>query len=139
MPNPIVSQARFHHIALRAADFDRTVAFYTHGLGLTLFKSWGEGDGRVCMLDLGDGGCIEIFARGEAAAEPEGEFFHLAIGTSDTDGAYAAAMSAGAVSDKPPYDTTIPCDQGPLPVRIAFVKGPNGETLEFFCVRAENA
>ncbi len=135
MANEKIKNAHFHHIALRAADYDKTLAFYSEALGMKLVRSWGEGDSRVCMLDIGDGGCIEIFARGSAACEPDGEFFHLAIGTDDADAAFEAAVKAGAAVDKVPYDTVIPCHQGGLPVRIAFVKGLNGETLEFFSVK----
>ena len=132
MANSTIKNACFHHIALRAADYDKTVEFYTKALGMELVRSWGEGDRRVCMVGIGDGGCVEIFARGSAAEESDGEFFHLAIGTSDADGAYAAAIAGGAATDKAPYDTVIPCHQGDLPVRIAFVKGLNGEPIEFF-------
>lgn len=51
----------FHHIAITAADFDRTIQFYAQGLGFSLKRSWGEPGSRAAMLDLGDGGCIEIF------------------------------------------------------------------------------
>ena len=135
MANEVIKNAYFHHIALRAADYDKTVKFYTEALGMKLVRDWGEGDSRACMVDIGDGGCIEIFARGTAAAEPDGEFFHLAIGTSDPDAAFEAAIAGGATVDKVPYDFAIPCHQGALPVRLAFVKGLNGETLEFFSLR----
>lgn len=135
MANEKIKNAAFHHVALRAADYDKTVEFYTEALGMKLVRSWGEGDSRVCMLDIGDGGCFEIFARGSAAAEPDGEYFHFAIATTDVDAAFEAAVAGGAAVDKAPYDTVIPCHQGDLPVRIAFVKGLNGETLEFFCVK----
>ena len=57
------------------------------------------------------------------------------VGTTDSDAAFEAAVAGGATVDKVPYDFVIPCHQGDLPVRLAFVKGPNGETIEFFCVR----
>lgn len=135
MANDIIKNAHFHHIALRAADYDKTLEFYTKALGMKLVRSWGEGESRACMVDIGDGGCIEIFARGAAAAEPDGEFFHLAIGTADPDAAFEAAVKGGAKVDKVPYDFVIPCREGALPVRLAFVKGLNGETIEFFSVR----
>ncbi|MFW5841610.1 MAG: VOC family protein, partial [Planctomycetota bacterium] len=37
----------FHHVALRSADFDRSIGFYTKVLGMTPAVAWGEGDNRA--------------------------------------------------------------------------------------------
>lgn len=121
----------FHHIALSASDFDKTVSFYKT-LGLTERVRWGEGEGRVVMLDMGDGGCIEIFANGENRERVDERFLHLAFKVDDVDGAYNTAINAGAVSKREPCDVA---PNGAVPVikmRIAFVFGPDGEILEFF-------
>ncbi len=52
----------------------------------------------------------------------------------DTDQAYARAIEAGAGSQMAPTDMDLPADPV-LPVRIAFVLGPDGECIEFFHVR----
>lgn len=65
MSNHNISNAHFHHIALKASDFNRSLKFYTEGLGFTVFKTWGEEDSRAAMLDMGDGGYVELFAGGE--------------------------------------------------------------------------
>jgi len=52
----------FHHIALRAKDYDKTFEFYTKALGFTPKLSWGEGDSRAAMLDIRDRRCGEICA-----------------------------------------------------------------------------
>ena len=47
----------FHHVAIRAVDFDATVKFYTEGLGCTVhygFSVPGRMD-RAAFLDAGDG------------------------------------------------------------------------------------
>jgi len=66
--NGIISGGGFHHVAIRVADFDKSVGFYTNGLGFKKHISWGEGDDRKIMLDTGDGNFLEIYAGGKANA-----------------------------------------------------------------------
>lgn len=121
-----------HHIAIRARDYDASLAFYTEGLGMTATMTWGEGDGRAAMLDCG-GGCVELFAGG-SGDKPEGVWLHLAFNCDDPDTAFTRALAAGATEMKAPFDFVIPSNP-PLPVRLAFVFGPDGEVLEFFKTR----
>lgn len=132
MENKVIKNAGFHHLALYASDFERTMRFYQDGLGCRFVRSWGEGQGRVAMVDFGGGSMLEIFAKGTAEPQQNAKFIHLAIATTDPDGAYAAALAAGAKPQMEPKDTVIASDP-PLPVRIAFVKGPDEEIIEFFC------
>ena len=134
MPNTTIANACFHHIALKVLDFDQSMKFYTEGLGLAVYRTWGEGDGRAAMLDLGDGGCIEIFAGGKPFTLPDGAsgaFMHLAIGTTNAKAALDRAVALGCEVTVPLGDVDIPSNPV-LPVTIAFVKGPNGEIIEFF-------
>lgn len=127
----------FHHIALNARDFDRTVAFYTQGLGFRKKISWGEEGHRSIMLDMGDGGCVEIF---EGAADmvhgdvgkAAGNWLHLAIRTDDTRAMFERALAAGAAVSSEPAELVIASEPQPTPVTIAFVFGPDGELIEFF-------
>ena len=121
----------FHHIALNASDLDKSVEFYK-ALGLTERVRWGEGAGRAVMMNMGDGGCIEIFGRGEARERTDERFLHLAFKVDDVDGAYNAAINAGAISQREPCEVA---PEGATPIikmRIAFVLGPDGEMLKFF-------
>ncbi|MHB0938681.1 MAG: VOC family protein [Armatimonadota bacterium] len=122
----------FHHIAIRARDFDATVAFYTEGLGFTQTHAWGEGDGRAVMLDAGNGNYVEVFAGGAQEPKPEGAYLHLAFVVDDCDALFQRALAAGAEVHMEPKALTIPSRPTPLPVRIAFCKGPDGEVIEFF-------
>ena len=97
--------------------------------------TWGEGDGRAVMLDAGGGNYLEVFAGGAEGDTPEGHFLHLAFTSADPDADYARALAAGAASMRPPFDLVIPSAPRPIPVRLAFVHGLDGEILEFFQVR----
>ena len=124
----------FHHVAIRAFDFDTTLKFYADGLGFTRRYGWGEGDSRAAMLDTGDGNYLEVFAGGKRAHgedAPEGAILHFAIRVPDTDAAFAKALAAGARPTMEPKDVPIQGDY-PVMVRIAFCKGPDGEVIEFF-------
>ena len=131
MENKVIQNAGFHHIALYASDFDRSLRFYTEGLGCNYVRGWGEGVNRAAMLDFGGGALIELFGKGTTEEQSNARFIHLAIATTDPDGAYRAALAAGATSVDPPKDVVIQSET-PMPVRIAFVKGPDEEILEIF-------
>lgn len=117
----------FHHIALKASDFDKSREFYK-ALGLTERVRW---DGAV-MLDMGDGGCIEIFAGGEDKERVDERFLHLAFKVDDVELAYNTAINAGATSKSAPYEACPPTAVPPIKMLVAFVYGPDGELLEFF-------
>ncbi len=133
MPTTGVHGPGFHHLALRAFDFDATVRFYTEGLGFRRAYGWGEGDGRAVMLDVGDGNYLEIFAGGKPVPDdaPEGAWLHVAFRVADTDAALASAVAAGARTTVEPISVPIDGDR-PLVFRVAFCKGLNGEVIEFF-------
>src|SRR5262249_5269382 len=90
--NTVLSNCGYHHLALRARNFDLSYAFYTDGLGFTLAHQWGEGDGRIALLDMGDGNYLELFAsKPGQTPDPDGDvppawpYFHLAMRSSDVD------------------------------------------------------
>lgn len=121
----------FHHVGLKYADLQRSLDFYL-GLGLHEVVRWGDEGNEIVMLDLGDGGRIELLPHGGDEFSPNGKWLHFAIAVDDVDASYEKALSLGAISSRPPK--TVPLDAKPLPIgiRIAFVKGPDGEEIEFF-------
>ncbi len=129
MANEIIKGMGFHHIALKAVDFEASLAFY-QALGMKFYTQWGEGDGRIAMLDLGDGGILELFAGG--AEGPNTNYIHFAMKVDDVDAAYAAAIAAGAKPKSEPK--VVPLQSAPvkLTLNCGFVYGPSGEELEFF-------
>lgn len=122
----------FHHVAIRARDFDRTVQFYQDAFGFRRHFGWGEPGSRAAMMDTGDGNYVEIFeGRGDEPI-PEGGILHMAFRTGDVDGAFAKAVAAGATPDIEPKTVTPVGQDYEVPFRIAFVKGLDGEVIEFF-------
>jgi len=133
----------FHHVAIRAVDFDETIRFYTEGLGFSMHLPWsvpGRID-RAAFLDAGDGRFVEVFGSGSTVQsegrrrfpneEPtEGAVLHFCLRVADTDASYARAIGAGAVSRVEPGTRRL-SEEPLVDVRIAFVVGPNGEVIEF--------
>lgn len=132
MENKIIKGCGFHHIALKAADFDKSLAMYM-ALGFMPLVSWGEGDGRAVMLDMGDGCRLELFAGGGDAYAANGKYMHFALRAGDVEAAYETALAAGFTPHKAP-SFGMPPHATPYEVKmhIAFVKGPDGEEVEFF-------
>jgi len=133
MANKKIPNVGIHHLALSTVDFDKSIKFYTEGLGFEIVAEWGEGTGKAAMLDIGNGSHFEIFANGTENEQKDAKFVHFAFATSNPDTAYANALAAGAVSQMEPKSLEIPSNPA-LPARIAFVRGPDGEVLEFFKV-----
>ncbi len=135
MANTVIPGMSFHHAALSVSDFDKSLKFYTQALGFTVYRSWTAGTGKkIALLDIGNGSYFEMFSDGEPCEHTEnaGQFFHLALKVTDTKAAYDAAMAGGAVSHKVPTTMLLPSEP-PIPVTLAFVLGPDGEQIEFFC------
>lgn len=132
----------FHHLAVRAYDYDASFKFYTEGLGFTRVHGWGKDeratggkDSRVSLLDTGDGNYIELFAgstRDPKEATPEAPVWHVAFRTNNCDAALERARAAGAVVTVETKNALPEHSDRPLEFRIAFVKGPDGEIIEFF-------
>ena len=136
MANEIIKGMGFHHIAVKALDFEASLKFYTEGLGMKYYTGWGEGDGRIAMLDLGDGGSLELFAGAQGDEAVNNRYIHFAMKVDDVDAAYEAALKAGAKPKTAPK--VVPLNSAPvkLTLNCGFVYGPSGEELEFFRIVA---
>ena len=132
--NALLGGGGFHHVALRVHDFDAALRFYTDALGFAEKVSWGEGEKRAVMLDTGQGSYLEVFAGGKTPPDNKtlGPILHFAIRTTDVDGTIARVRAAGFQVTTEPKDVTIPARPAPLPVRLAFFRGPAGEEIELF-------
>ena len=132
MSNDIIKGLGFHHIALKANDFEKSVKFYK-ALGMKEIVGWGKDENSVVMLDMGDGSRIEIFAGESDEKFPrEGKYLHFAMKCDDVDAAYLTALAAGAKPYKEPQTVDLDSHPEKISIRMAFVLGPSGEELEFF-------
>jgi glyoxylase I family protein len=130
-----VSVTGVHHIAIKVKDFDASLKFYTQTLGFPAQLTWGEGDKRAAMIDVGNGNCVELFAGGPAGPRPDGHWLHLALRCTDTKSAMEKVRKAGYEVTMDTKDITIESRPHPFPIRIGFFKGPDGELIEFFETR----
>ena len=120
-----------HHVCLKAQGsqpYERAKKFYLETLGFTLVREWGEGDGRGCMIQLGN--CLmELMANGVPEQDAQGMYRHIAFAAEDVDAALEAAKAAGCPVVMEPSERNL---GGNYPIRIAFCTGPLGEEIEFF-------
>ena len=132
MANKKIMGAAFHHVALRTRNLEKSLEFYK-ALGMEEIVRWGEGAFEIVMLDIGDGGRLELFANRGVDYPAEGRWQHFAISVDDVEAAYELALSVGGkpfIAPKiAPLDDARPT---PMAIRVAFVEGPDGEQLEFF-------
>lgn len=128
----MASISGFHHTAIRSAQFDASVRFYTGTLGLKTKITWGESPARAAMLDAGDGNYVEIFERPPLEEAAESVLLHFALRTDDCAAMTEAVRAAGAEITMEPKELTIASSAGPIPVKISFFKGPDGEVVELF-------
>lgn len=129
MANEIIRGMGITHTAVAAADYEKSLKFYA-ALGIKLFTQWGAEGSRIALLDVGDGTRIELFEK-PGLTPGESALPHLAFSVQNVEEAYNIALRAGAVSVRAPEE--LPLDARPfrLTLRVAFVRGPSGEELEF--------
>ncbi len=131
MANDILKQASFHHVALRCSNIEKSLAMYK-ALGMKEMLRWGEGEKEIVMLDIGNGGRLELFANGSDFYSENGKWQHVALAVEDVGKAFNLALDIGFVADV--YPKIAPLNSTPYKTtfNVAFVKGPDGESLEFF-------
>ncbi|MCI8387741.1 MAG: VOC family protein [Clostridiales bacterium] len=120
------------HLALKATDFEKSYRFYTEGLGMEPYLSWGEGDSHIQLLKFGGAGMLELFAGGSDEQAELGKYIHFAYSVEDVDKAYETALAAGAKPLTPPKSVDLDSEPRKTTIRIAFVYGPDNEQIEFF-------
>lgn len=138
-----------HHIGVTVADLDRSASFWAALLGVApsaVERLDGPGLGRLvgypgvrvdrCWLDLPGGLSLELLAyldRDEAAyaegtAHPGN--VHVCLAVDDLVGARAHALDCGA---RVVGEGWVEVPAGPnAGARIAYVRGPDGVTIELF-------
>ena len=124
---PLVAQLR---IALTVEDYDRIVAFYRDGLGLSMEAIWTNA-GRAVMLGAGHA-TLEVFDEAQAASVDAIEVgqrvsgpIRLAFEVNDLDEAVRRALDNGATLVHEPVVT-------PWGDRNARVLSPDGLQITLF-------
>lgn len=133
--NTILGGGGLHHVALKTKDWDGSVAFYRDVLGFVPKITWTTvAERRAGMFDTGGGNYLEIFEDPDYTPAADGALLHLAIRTASVDDATKRVRAAGMRVTVEPKDVVIQTtnDAGPVPVRLSFFEGPNGEVWELF-------
>ncbi|MCL2472716.1 MAG: VOC family protein [Treponema sp.] len=120
----------YHHIGLWVKDAQRSLDFYTKGLGGKVVLSFPMGDSgkTINLVDLGNNAVIELIPRGNGEEEVNAHWAHIALRTDDARAAYDRAIKAGAVSQSGPKENRL----GTMTICNPFVYGPDREVIEFF-------
>jgi len=129
--NKKIKGCGFHHVSMKVKDLDKTIRFYTEGLGFVERFSWGQHPKRTVLLDTGDGNYFEVSQGDPHREHGEGVFRHLALRVDDCEAAIESARAAGAKVTVATKDVTL-SSEPPLHLRIAFFEGPDGELIELF-------
>jgi len=122
---------RILHTMIRVGDLEKSIAFYTDGLGMRLLRKNDYPGGRFTLAFLGYGdesttSVIELTHNWDTAEYDLGDGFgHIAIGVEDIEGACRRVRELGGRVAREPgpmkHGTTV----------IAFVEDPDGYKIEF--------
>jgi catechol 2,3-dioxygenase-like lactoylglutathione lyase family enzyme len=134
MANYEIPSLAFHHIGVRVQDFEKEKEFFINGLGMKPFTSWGNSERQIQLLEMGNGGMVELFSGGSDDAAVGERFIHFAMQVDDVEIAFRKAIEAGASCVRPV--STVSLDSHPvrLTVQCGFIRTPGGAELEFFRV-----
>jgi catechol 2,3-dioxygenase-like lactoylglutathione lyase family enzyme len=117
------------HVRLLVPDIGQAIAFYCLGLGLALSRS----DEKEAVIVTPDGIALFFIGGGTRDRDTSG-ITHVCYNTYDVDAAFARALECGAVpsreSDPVPYTYKN--------LRMAFVRAPSGEEIEFWGIMRPN-
>ena len=121
----------YHHIGLRVSDMERSLAFYTEGIGGKVVDSFpmAATGATIYMVELAPGAVVELLPGLNAEEEEKApRFAHICLLTDDAVAAYQLCLKAGAVSRTEPNTVT----RGEMTRTNAFVFGPDKEVIEFY-------
>ncbi|QLG64064.1 VOC family protein [Halorarum salinum] len=113
----------FLHVCLNVADADAAADWYAENLGFEYSWEFESGDTR--NVYVADGNDVELQlsdTEGEDEFDPGTGVDHFAVGVDDVDAAFAGIDHHGVVKE--------PGDQPEAGARTAFLKDPDGHTVE---------
>lgn len=115
-------------VLLRPVDFERSVRFYAHTLGLHISREWGRDEGRGVVFFLG-GGFLELSGRGGRVAD---EKVSLWLQVRDVDAAHTELAGSVEVVEAPvdkPWGLRELRIRDPDGVLLVLVRVPEGHPL----------
>lgn len=130
--NHVIPGASLHHVALSVKKYEKSRDFYCRAFGMSCVNEWEFSGKRLCFLDVGDGNFLELHSNAGKMPPEVPQYLHFCIHTSDLEGAYANAVRHGAIPNREPFDFLIQSKPVPMPVRGAWLYGPDGEQIELF-------
>ena len=126
--------AGLHHVSLRVADLDRSLALYRDVLGFTVRTSFVLLDRRFAILETGNSGYLELVEWPDRVhpGREDDVIWHLALRTSDIERSFDAVSKAGYPITRPitPLDLVNTVNGVAFSLRVAFFRGPDGEDVE---------
>lgn len=117
------------HVSFLVPDVDEAIRFYCEGLGLTLKRR----DSYNGIIITPDNVILELAPQGTNEWDKSG-ITHVCYNTYDVDAAFERALQYGATISRP---------QDPKPytykdLRMAFVRSPSGEEIEFWSIQRKD-
>ena len=128
--------ARLLHTMLRVADLDRSIAFYSGLLGMTLFRREAYPEGRFTLAFLGYGSeasstVLELTHNWDATTYEKGNAYgHVAVGVESALSACTELAAKGVRVVRPAGAMTHFSPDRAEPEVIAFVEDPDGYRVE---------
>ncbi len=128
-----VATTRMLHTALRVEDIERSLCFYVDGVGMKVIERINIAPRRVKVVFLGfegddyrAGGFLELvhYLDHEGGYDHGTAFHHVSFGVADTRAVVAELEAAGT-------EIVVPAAREGDGPWIAFVKDPDGYTVEF--------
>lgn len=113
-----------HHVAVRAADIEKAVEFYTDVLGFREEMRLTFEDGSYLVQVRAGDSIVELFGGGRPGGEDRGEvgYTHIALKVDSVDTEHKRLSELGYEFHVEPQDV-----QG---IRCAFFRDPDGNPIE---------
>lgn len=127
---------RILHTMLRVRDLERSLAFYTGLLGMTLFRREDYPTGRFTLAFIGYGqeetsSAIELTYNWDSQLYEKGDAWgHIAIGVSPLMSECKRLGASGIAIVRPPGPMAHATLQQAVPENIAFIEDPDGYRIE---------
>jgi lactoylglutathione lyase len=121
---------------LRVRDLERSLAFYTGALGMTLFRreAYPQGQFTLAFVGYGDealGAVLELTHNwGTTAYDVGSGYGHIALAVADAGAACAELAAKGVKVIRPPGPMNFASPDRTSAEVIAFVEDPDGYRIE---------